>query len=134
MQTEATPLAMVNNLRDKISERIREQFVELIPDEHWKALVDAEIKRFTERDRDYNRKEIPSALERLIQDALAEQFREHIKTELAKPEYQKQWGEGEYSAGEFVSVFLQKHADSLIKSVFGNVVQQAVDKLRHADF
>ena len=131
MQTSAiVPNADV--VRDKIAERIRTAFVELIPDEQWKAVVDAEIKRFSEPTCDRYRNDQPSPLQAIIRSELETSFRGAIKAELNKPEYLGNWIGSDQTPSEFVSDFLVKHSDVMIRAALGSVTQGILDNIRRS--
>jgi len=73
-------LEIASSLRDKVSEKIKETFTELIPDETWKKLVESELKEF-----------VAKGLPTLIQDEFKLRYSKALKEELDKPEYQAYW-------------------------------------------
>jgi hypothetical protein len=87
-------LARPKDLQTRVSERIRETFLELISPEEFDKLVQREIRDFTE-DRTQsnyygsNTNAQKSPLKLLIEAEIRQIFVDKVKEELAKPEYQQ---------------------------------------------
>jgi len=111
-----TEIATMDSLKSKITDRIRNSFVELIPEEAWKTMVANEIDTLitTKTDRS-------SALQNLIKDELLDRFRKIIKEEL---DSQQIYMYGK--ASDFVKEVIKETAPTLIEELFGRIVQDAV--------
>ena len=115
-----------NALKTKISERIRGNFIELIPDEAFDALVTAEINDFTKiKNQNYSRHETYSDLQKMIKDELRDMYKAHIKQKFADPEFFKMvWntecpGETvEGIIGDNLNKFIEENAGVLMVSMF----------------
>jgi len=124
-----------DTVRTKIVERIRASFVELIPEDQWIALVDAEIKQFTQPPGSgyYSYQESRVAPLRLIvREELDKLFRAKLVALLSNPDFQPKWSDKstDMVAGEFVKTFLTENVDLIAKAAFGQIMQNAVDTLR----
>lgn len=122
------------SIQDKITDRIRASFVELIPEEHWQAMVKREIDWFTaELPDNYGyttTQKKPSPLRLLIQGRLEEMFKDKLAMELAKPEYQHIWNSNQALPGEAVKKIIHESLPRLAEVAFGNVIQNAIERLR----
>lgn len=121
MNDKNTQVSLEVTLRDKISDRIRSSFVELIPEEAWKAMVQKEINTFR-----------TVGLPNLIKEELKERLSKVLKEELNKPEYQGYWdiGNGQKPSEAVIEITKQLTPD-LITAMWGSVIQRCVDELRN---
>lgn len=78
MGTEITQ----SSIAERVTDRIRSEFVNLISDEEWNLLVAGELERFTTPDQskgpDYNRRVVPGPLRALIREALETEAKKRI--------------------------------------------------------
>ncbi len=79
---DSKDIAPETALRDKISDRIKGSFVELVGEEQWAALVEQGIRRFTQPIRQHGRDE-PSPLDRLIEKEIELRALEIVREEIA---------------------------------------------------
>ena len=114
-------VATMDDLKTKITDRVKSSFVELIPEEAWRAMVGKEIERFTTEYREHNTDK-PSSLQALIREELTSRLKTQIKEELGKANYQKFEG----MAPEFIKEVIKEAAPALIESLFNRAVQDAV--------
>ena len=77
-------------LRDKISERIRASFVDLIPEDAWKSMVGEQIRHFTTGSSQWGDQRI-SPLQGMIRDEIRDRFKVKLKEYLDSSEMQQQW-------------------------------------------
>lgn len=81
-------IATLTSLKDTVSERIRAQFVALIPDDVWKKMVDAEIKwMLTPIEHHNGNREYYSPLQDMIRDELTKIMRAQLIKELENPQW-----------------------------------------------
>lgn len=82
-----------STLKDRVSDQIRSSFVELIPEDAWKQMVQREIDWFTKEEVRqtgyYQERTLPSPLVILIRSELERMFKERLASELAKPEAER---------------------------------------------
>jgi hypothetical protein len=110
----------VVTFEQRVKERLRENFMDLIPDEQLQTLVDREVADFRAR-----------VLPKLIQDELTEKYKAAIREELAKPEYQQQWAQGgQWAAAEMVKKIVTENAGSILAGLVSNTVQQAIFQMQ----
>ncbi len=69
----------VKSIGEKVSDRIRASFVDLIPEDAWKAMVQKEIVTFTEGVQEpYGRGTKPSPLQSIIRAELESRFKAEV--------------------------------------------------------
>ncbi len=120
MNNKNTDVSLEITLRDKISDRIRSSFVELIPEEAWKAMVQKEINKF-----------MLEGLPKLIREELRERLSKVLKEELEKPEYCGYWvGNGERPSEAVMEITKQLTPD-FITAMWGSVIQKCVEEIRN---
>jgi hypothetical protein len=125
-----------NTLKDRISDRIKNSFVELVPEDAWKALVQAELDKFFKPQfvkHGYNDvKEEPSELSKIISAEIRERLMKAVEIELDKPEYQDKWNSGlqKNVGGDFANAVCKELTNELVSSLFNGIVQSAVQRLR----
>lgn len=132
MNEVATINQAAASLKDKVTERIRSQFVDLIPEDTWKGLVEQEIEWFTKKaERQYNQREWISPLQQEIREVLRALVDEAIKKALQDTEWLQKYGpDGSLLAGEAVIKLIKENAVEVVAQVFGSAVQGAVDNMR----
>lgn len=129
-----------NALKTRISERIRGNFIELIPDEAFDALVTAEIKDFTsiQNRSGYSSNDRYSDLQKMIKDELRDRYRALIKQKFDDPEFFKQvWnqecqGESvEGIIGDNINKFIEENAGVLLMNMFKPMISQLMFNVRN---
>lgn len=121
-------------LRDKISERIRTSFVDLIPEDAWRDMVQREINWFlTDEDRmgyGHVQEKRPSPLRALIGQELERRWKAKLVDELNKPEYGSDWSNEGESPREAIQEIIRQSSDALMKSMFGSIVRVGVEAVK----
>ena len=108
-------------IAESIKGQIKHAVVAAIPDEQWSRMVEAEVSSFITRD-----------LPALIQAEIKAQMIADIKVMLGKPEYQERWNSSNHQQpGEAVQAILAAIAPDMVKCLFSQVVQEAVNNLRY---
>lgn len=75
-------------LADQVRDRIRNTFADLIPEDAWKTMVEAEIHAYTRPERNtYSGQEMPSPFARAVREELEKALRERVKAMLNSPEW-----------------------------------------------
>jgi len=135
MNEVATVQEAASTLKDKIAEKIRAQFVELIPDDTWSQMVEAEIKWFTTGKEHYhNSRQYVSPLQDDIRKALHVLAKDAIEKALSDAKWLGQYGpNGEALASEAVTKLVTENATTIVAQVFGSAVQGAVQNMRNSN-
>lgn len=122
----------VDSIKERIVNKIRADFVELVPDDHWDQLVQGELDNFLK---------VPSypsgavaPLNGMIRDAFKEIFLEKIKQELSKPEWTGLFMPNGIEASEMITKLIRENADVLVASMTGNFVQGIVERIKNENF
>ncbi len=121
----------VGTLKDKVSEKIKSAFVELIPEEQWKQLVSNEINRFTCKERDYSG-EKPSILSTMINEAIRERFKAKIQEALNGNGFDAMYDSmtGKDMASTVAKEIAVQYAPQIVESLMSNLIQTAINRLR----
>lgn len=115
-ENQLTPM---ENLKEKVTSRIRESISDLIPDEVFSGIIDVEIRNFRD-----------NAIPRLVKEALEQNFKDRIRALLNEPEYVQKWSGADYVPGDAVKEIVRQLAPDLTAAVFASVVDQAVQTMR----
>ena len=101
------------SFEDAVKTRLKDIVADLIPEERWQALVEKSIKDFE-----------TNTLPKIINDELVAMYKEAIKVEFAKPEWQSKWEHGTYCAGEKIKTMLVEAAPLMLAGLLGGASQQ----------
>jgi len=127
----ATLQEAFQSTKDRIADRIKSSFVELMPDELWKSMVQKELQWFTtEPPRNYYDKETVAPLRGMIREAIRAKIKEDIVAEIGKPEYEAIFGGTALRPGEAVRDIIKELLPEMVVAMFQGVVHASVDKLR----
>lgn len=134
-------MTMADNLparvEDVIANRIRAQFVELIPEEAFTMMVKKEIDWFTStRSGQYydgGRDQI-SPLQNLIRKDIERKFVDLLGAELSKPEYQPTIfnANGVPQMGDAVRAIIKECMPEIVAAAWGSTFQSAIMTLRNS--
>lgn len=123
-----------SSLKDKVREKIKEQFADLIPDDLWDKLVESELKWFISEPERYGSyssvSERVSPLKEMIRKELQNMVSAKIKETLDDPKWSSKWVDGHTVVSEAIKEVVTKHATEIVAQVFGSSVQTLVDRIR----
>ncbi len=119
---------------EQLKLKIRNAFVELLPDEQWKAMVTAELKAFTEPGGNidqwgHRREPPPSEFSRICKEVFAEHIKSYIKALLSSPEWQGKYGFKGEEVSDAIKAWLTDNSAALIQSTVQAMAQQAASSL-----
>lgn len=118
------------SLKEKVAERIRGTFVDLVPPEAWKALVEQEIKLFMDKPYSFNGDKVPPIVQ-IIRDELTARFKAMVKEELDDPKYSDVWYAGEGSrASDAVRDIVAGLVPELVVATYSRVVSDTIATMR----
>lgn len=117
----ATEVAAMASIQDRVRDRIKEAFVDLIPAEMWEQMVKAEIEAFT-------KKELPELVRHEAREAIKSMLAEEFK----KPGWQARWDDGQRPS-EFVTKILADTAPNFVAAVFGELAQRLISDIRNGN-
>jgi len=119
MSTEITSMA---SLQDKVKERIKASFLDLIPPEMWEGLVQAQLHEFT-------KVELP----KLVKAEAEARLKVLLGAEFTKSEWQARWVGGSTGelASSMVTNILKEVAPELVSALFGGMAQRVVSDIRN---
>jgi len=118
-KTLVTELA-TPDLRSAVTDRIKATFVQLIPEDQWKSLVDAQIAALLKSE--YQR---PSEIAGLIRSEVLRLLQEKVRAELATGEYFESG-----TASKFVKEYVAANQEAMIAAAFSSMIQSGLEVLR----
>ncbi len=137
---EALERVTLENAAEQLKAKIRTAFVELLPEEQWKEMVAAELKRFTTptQEKSYgmtNAIVTPSAFSKICNDVLAEYVKTEMVALLQGPEWRGQWGQdGHEMISVAIKSWLTENSQALIESTVqalaGGAAQRIIQMMR----
>ncbi len=118
------------SLQDKVQERIRASFVDLIPEDAWKVMVEREISYFTSPSRRGDELVTPIGL--MIQEEIRNRLKEKLKAYLDTV-IQTEWDEGlqAYVPAAFAKEIAASMGPLLVQQMFSGVIHSAVELMKH---
>lgn len=125
----------LENAAEQLKTKIRTAFVELLPEDQWKAMVAEELKRFTQETREQTYaggpyRTVPSAFSVICHEVFSAHIKSEIKGMLSSPEWQQQFGaSGRAQASEAVKEWLTANSKQLIESTVQALAQGAAQQL-----
>lgn len=110
-----------------VKDKIRAEFVNLIPDEKWEALVKNAVDSwFEKKETRYNTTERVSHFDYFVNSLLQEECKERVKEYFNSPEWQGQWdGEGGLEPSDMMKKIIIENSPKIIEMIIGNAFQQA---------
>lgn len=122
----ANEVATMQSISDKVKERIKVQFADLIPDEMFDNMVKSAVQEY-----------LRDNLTNVVKEEGRLFLGELVRQELSKPEWQGSWvhgysGMGQMMSGELISKVLKEHAPDLVNALFSGMMQQMIQHLRNS--
>jgi hypothetical protein len=119
-------------IMDAVRDRIKAEFVSLIPEDAWKGLVDAEVKKFFEAPReDHYSRGYPSDFQRTVWGCLEVEVKKRVQEYLASPEWSQTWTDaGKPMASEAIKKILTDNASAVLTNVLGAAMQVALEQMK----
>lgn len=114
------------SLADKVKDRIRAAFVELIPEEQWKAMVSREIDGFVNDKRDRWGNIQHAALPKIINEALTAYARDRVKKALESPHWEGLASADEAKVNAAIEKLIQDNIGAVVMTVLQNTFRSAV--------
>ena len=109
----------LSDIRQRLTDQIKAQFADLIPQEEWEGLIERETAGFIE-------KELP----RIVRDCLGTKLREVIKAEFDGPRWNSHW-DGYYQApSDAIRKLIREHSDTIVEALVSQLVAGAVESMK----
>lgn len=130
-------IAPLSQVQENIRNKIKAEFVNLIPDEMWTAMVESVVEDFTTGDRDQwgNRRQEPE-IKRLIRSAIEDEVKTSIKAKMDELGASTWSSMGQRIMSEAMTKLIADHFDEVLASVNAGMVHlminQAMNNLRHS--
>ncbi len=114
---------------EAMQEKIRQEFLNHIPPEAWKQLIEGEIAKFTKPGRDYNNRDTPSGLATVINEVLRKKAAETLVEYLNGDEWRSQWNaNGKSVFSDAVKQIAADAAPAIVTSLMNGIVYNVIQK------
>lgn len=110
----------VKSLNDKVKEKIKAAFVDLIPEDQWNSLVDATSKEFMNVE-----------LPKIVREELDKKLREEVVGLLQGKDWLEKWNGSEYVASDMLGKIIRDSAPQMVEALFSKIVADAVNIVRN---
>lgn len=123
-----------SRLMDAVRDRIKAEFVGLIPEDAWKEMVKSEVDNFlAPRHEPYNnQRELPSLFQGVVLEELKTAVKAKMKEYLESKEWATQWGgQPMNTASEAVRKLVVEKSGEIMANVLGASMQAAVENLKN---
>lgn len=121
-------------LMDAVRDRIKAEFVALIPEDAWNKLVNVEVKKFFETTTSsgyYENRTLPSPFGKIVWEELEKETRVRVKALLESSEWAGEWdGQGGRKASEAVKKLITEKSGEILATVIGVAIQGAIESAR----
>lgn len=105
----------VKSLNDIVRDKVKETFVNLIPEDQWNELV----KKCTD---DFVKKE----LESVIKEELKKKMREKVSEELSSVVYASRWENGRQIPSQLIEMITKTLVPDIVTALMSGIVNEAV--------
>lgn len=121
-----------STLMEGVRDRIKATFVSLIPDDHWEALVKAEIDRFFNKPTTHNTydKQYWTDFQMVCNNVLATAAREKVLEVLTKYT-DTVWRDSVESANSTLVDLLTKHASEIFANTMGTMFKNVLSQMQY---
>ena len=123
-----------NTIMDGVKDKIKAEFINLIPEDAWKAMVKTEVDRYfkTAIDRNYsNHNQYYTPFATLVHNELQDHCKAKFKEFLGTPEFNSnEWKDGQQVMSEAVKKFIVENSGEVMANFFGNMMQSALMSIR----
>lgn len=120
--------------RERVENKIKAEFMELLPDEMFRQMVQDTLDRFTKPrriDQGYGRVvEERSDLERIVLEVYEEHVKSFVRAELSKEEWVTHWDGQRYVLAKAVEAIITQNAGKVLVGMLGGVSDQMIDEIR----
>lgn len=109
-----------SKIMDVVRDRIKAEFVTMIPDEAWSEIVKGIVTKF---------RSPGGELDKMVWAEMSVEVTRRMATFFQTPEWGNQWGSGG-PVSDQVKALLVSHLPGIIEASFGNLLQQIVQRLK----
>ena len=118
-------------LMDSVKAKIRSEFVNLMPDSAWSALVKKSMDSFFDKKQDYyGRQQSQSEFDTLVVKLVNEDAQKRIQAILAGPAWASQWENGEQLVSEAMAKLITENAAQIVARLLGQAMQGVVSQMQ----
>lgn len=114
------PNKQIETFEESVKARMKEMMSDLIPEDRWNAIVDKAVKEF-------ETVELPL----LIKKELSDKYKQLIRDEFGKPEWQQTWEGTNAVVSESVKNMIIDSAPLILSGLIGNAMETVIYDLRN---
>lgn len=122
-----------SKLMQGVKDRIKSEFVSMIPDDQWSQMIEKEITEFFRtKESGYNHRVFVSDFSILVYDILKEECRKRMKEYLEGEEFQSVWNNsGRPQASEFIKKLFIDNSGEMLNNFFSSMFQSHLEYMRN---
>jgi len=112
-----------STLMQGVKDRIKSEFVSLIPDEQWTEMIKKEAENFfKEKETGYSNRSYASDFAILVRDELKKEVQKRLTDYLSSPEFNTMYGEhGQPIAAQKVKELIIDNSGLILQNMFGGM-------------
>lgn len=119
-----------SKLMDSVRDRIRSEFVKLIPEEAWASLVKKEIDQFFKEEASGYRSQ-QSGFQRIVWGVLEDRVKDSLKEYFDSEEWRGSWNSnGKPVASKVVNDLIKNNMQEIVTGILGGALQSVLQNMR----
>lgn len=116
-----------------VKDRIKSEFVSLIPDDQWKEMIKKEVDAFFQERDSYPNRQRVSDFTILVNTVLQEEAKARLHSYLSSPEFNTTYDQyGQPIASEAVKKLMVENSGTILMAMFGGIISAHMDGLRNS--
>lgn len=124
------PMTLMSAVRD----RIKGEFIGLIPDDAWTSLIKAEAEKFFEKKQNSgysDRAPLPSDFQSIVWKELETATKAKMQEFLASEEWTGKWDGQRNAAGAAVRALVVEKSGEIMANVLGHAMQSTIEEMKN---
>lgn len=120
-----------STLMQGVKDRIKSEFVSLIPDEQWQQMIKSEVdKFFKETETGYSNRTYASEFGILVRNLLTEEAKKRMAEYFSSQEFAGKWQNGQQAASKEIERMFIENSGAILANMFGGMFQMQLDNFR----
>lgn len=120
-----------STLMQGVKDRIKSEFVSLIPDEQWQQMIKTEVdKFFKETEKGYSNIQYASEFGILVRNLLTEEAKKRMAEYFSTADFTSKWQNGQQAASKEIERMFVENSGAILANMFGGMFQMQLDNFR----